>query len=317
MSTSFRSVVLAGGGARTLWQVGFWHEASVPLGLAPEQFATVSASSAMACALLSGRDREALQLFREATRDNTKNAYPENLLASEPVFPQERIYRAVLRALFDQEALERLRAGPEIRVLLGFPPWWLGSLFGALAGMAAYNWDKRVRKVLHPTTPRALGFRPEVVLVRDCRTADELVDLILASSRTPPMTRLLRWNGRPVLDGGVIDNVPVCALDGNAGETLVLLSRRYQRLPTVPGRSYLQPSQPVPIAAWDYTSPSAFRPPTTSVAATARPSPVRRRGRSRRLAACRSPEPRAVPTVWRPPIRRSSCGDLRRVASRW
>ena len=76
-----------------------------------------------------------------------------------------------------------------------------------------------------------IGFRPEVVSVRECATPERLANLILASSCTPPMTPLQRWNGRYVLDGGVVDNVPICALGEEPGETLILLTRRYPRLP--------------------------------------------------------------------------------------
>ena len=102
-------------------------------------------------------------------------------------------------------------------------------------------------------------FRPEVVSVRACATPAALADLILASSCSPPMTSLLTWNGRHVLDGGVVDNVPVCALDDAPGETLVLLTRRYPALPAVPGRTYIQPSETIPVSAWDYTSPDGLQ----------------------------------------------------------
>ena len=68
------------------------------------------------------------------------------------------------------------------------------------------------------------------------------------------MTSRLMWNGNYVLDGGVVDNVPVCALDGAPGVTLVLLTRRYPALPDVPGRTYVQPSRKIPVSAWDYTN---------------------------------------------------------------
>jgi hypothetical protein len=68
------------------------------------------------------------------------------------------------------------------------------------------------------------------------------------------MTPLLKWKGRYVLDGGVVDNVPACALDGAPGETLVMLTRRYMKRPTIPGRTYVQPSVTLAVSAWDYTS---------------------------------------------------------------
>ena len=68
------------------------------------------------------------------------------------------------------------------------------------------------------------------------------------------MTPLLTWKGRYALDGGVVDNVPVCALDDAPGETLVMLTRRYPALPDIPGRTYVQPSEKLAVSAWDYTS---------------------------------------------------------------
>jgi predicted acylesterase/phospholipase RssA len=73
------------------------------------------------------------------------------------------------------------------------------------------------------------------------------------------MTSSLKWKGRYVLDGGVVDNVPVCALDEAPGATLVMLTRRYAALPDVPGRTYVQPSAKIPVDAWDYTSPEGIQ----------------------------------------------------------
>jgi hypothetical protein len=62
-----------------------------------------------------------------------------------------------------------------------------------------------------------------------------------------------------VLDGGIADNVPAAAVDGNDGPTLVLLTRRYPRLPRHPARVYVQPSAPVSVSAWDYTDPAGIQ----------------------------------------------------------
>ena len=169
------------------------------------------------------------------------------------------MYRRAVLDLFDQAAIARVHAGPEIRMLLGHMPRWLGPRTGLLAAAAAYNFDKRVRRIVHPTSPRAIGFWPEVVSVRECATPEALADLILASSCSPPMTSLLKWKGRYVLDGGVVDNVPVCALDDAPGETLVMLTRRYRELPVIPRRTYIQPSVTLEVSAWDYTSATGLQ----------------------------------------------------------
>lgn len=95
-----------------------------------------------------------------------------------------------------------------------------------------------------------------------CTNVEELADLILQSSCTPPFTPVLRRGGRPVLDGGMVDNVPVGALDDAPGRVLLMVTRRYphaQMFMVAHGaqqRLYVQPSQTVPISSWDYTQPA-------------------------------------------------------------
>jgi len=256
---SYRSVVMAGGGSRCFWHAGFWSVAAGPLKLAPEQVATVSASGAIGGAILAGVPERALEVMKAATKKNPKNAYPANVLRGEPVFPHLRIYRQAILDIIDAAGLARIHAGPRLSILLGRYPRWLGARSGALTALAAYNLDKRLRRAVHPVLPTWLGFWPQVVPATDCRTPEELADLILASSCTPPMTPLLTWQGAGVLDGGVVDNVPVCALTPDPGPTLVLLTRRYPRLPDIPGRTYVQPSQAMTVSAWDYTNPGGLQ----------------------------------------------------------
>jgi len=63
-----------------------------------------------------------------------------------------------------------------------------------------------------------------------------------------------------VLDGGIIDGVPVEGVEP-ARSTLVLLTRRFPdaALPRVAGRTYVQPSEAIPIETWDYASPDGVR----------------------------------------------------------
>ncbi len=89
------------------------------------------------------------------------------------------------------------------------------------------------------------------------RPPDALVDLVIASSATPPFTSLGRFDGRRFIDGGVIDNVPAFLAKDVAGikRNLVLLTRPYPQ--NVVGRQnsrlYIAPSERLPLSQWDFT----------------------------------------------------------------
>ena len=70
------------------------------------------------------------------------------------------------------------------------------------------------------------------------------------------MTPLYRRSGRAVFDGGLTDHVPLETVAG-ARSTLVLLTRPYPAawIPRVEGRTYVMPSETIPVQRWDYTSP--------------------------------------------------------------
>jgi predicted acylesterase/phospholipase RssA len=98
-----------------------------------------------------------------------------------------------------------------------------------------------------------------VVDARSCESAEELADLVLASSSTPPFTPVGRFRGRALLDGGLVDNVPASAAEdvGGVRGNLVLMTRPYPAscLGLHGARLYVAPTMPTPIDAWDYTQP--------------------------------------------------------------
>ena len=259
----FEQVVFAGGGHRCWWQAGFWDVVQPAIGLRPRVIAGVSAGAATACLLYANDSRTALDYYRRVLRDNPRNAYWGNMFRpGTRVFPHASIYRRALKELIGGERFGRLiRTAPEIRVQFARIPRWLGPRSAVMVGLVAYNLEKYGRKSLHPTFGRALGFTREVVRVQDCRDDEELVSLIIASSCTPPFTPIEYRDGRPTIDGGLVDNVPVDAVDADGGPTLVLTTRRYPQHGETfvrEGRLYVQPSRKVPASSWDYTSPERY-----------------------------------------------------------
>ena len=251
----------AGGGSRCLWQCGFWEEAAPRLGLAPKVLTGASAGSTMACIVIAGRSNFALEYMKKATAANPRNVYPLNIFSRRRIFPHGDIYRRAILATLDRAAFQRLMEGPDLRVVVARPPGWTGARTAVLLGLACYALENSFSPSVHPALAGKAGFKAEVISVRQCRTSEEVTDLLLASSCSPPLIPIMRRNGKVVLDGGLVDNVPVCALDPEPGQTLVLLSKVYPKkhLPEVGGRIYVQPSRPVGVTKWDYTSPHGLQ----------------------------------------------------------
>ncbi|KAB0599903.1 patatin-like phospholipase family protein [Cupriavidus pauculus] len=263
-SQAFDQVVFAGGGNRCWWQAGWWDTVAPALQLRPRVIAGISAGAATACMVYAHDSHQTMAYYRNVLADNSRNAYWGNLLRGERVFPHYGIYRNALLSLFGDNRLQKLQQAPEIRIGIAHIPRWSGPRLAVAAGLLAYNIDKHLLKTLHPRLGRKLGFQPEFVLAQHCRSPEDLADLLLQSASTPPFTPVLRRDGRAVLDGGLVDNVPVDALDPTPGNVLVLVTRLYPRprrfvIETAGQRRlYLQPSQRVPISSWDYTRPEAM-----------------------------------------------------------
>ncbi len=259
----FDQVVFAGGGHRCWWQAGFWDVVASEIKLRPKVIAGVSAGAATACLLHANNSRDALDYYRDLLKPEARNAYWGNLVRrGERVFPHAGIYRQALKTLLGGEHYQRLMAtAPEIRISFARIPSWLGPRLAVLAGMAAYNFEKHTTQPLHPTYGRKLGFKSEVVRIQDCKNEDELISLIMASSCTPPFTPIEYREGRPTMDGGMVDNVPVDAVEAEGGSTLVLTSRCYKQHAPVfmrEGRVYVQPSAKPSSTSWDYTRPDNY-----------------------------------------------------------
>jgi predicted acylesterase/phospholipase RssA len=262
----FDQVVFAGGGNRCWWQAGFWHALNEQHPQTPSRIVAISAGAATACLLYARPGPEganwALNYYQEALKDVKKNANWENLWNDKKIFPHHGLYSEALRNILTHSP-DNLKQSPEIWIGVAHIPSWLGPKSAVFLGLIAYNFEKHVLKNLHPKLGRWLGFKREFVKAQDCQNLDDLKELILQSSCTPPFTPVMYRNGDAVLDGGLVDNVPIDGLftpkDGKISEVLVLVTRRYP-LPDVfvrelPGLrlTYVQPSKKVPISSWDYT----------------------------------------------------------------
>jgi len=257
----YNAVVFSGGGCRCFWQAGFYNVLSERYNFFPKVLAGVSAGATMACIVSSRRIQESLNFFKEITRKNKKNIYLYNFFTRNSLFPHFDIYSQAIYNTLDDKAFHAVKQGPDIRVLLTHPPRCLGSYSGAFLGFFAYTLEKMLFEPLHPSFPTQIGYRAKVVSIKACPTKESLADLLLQSSCTPPIIPFLKRDGKPVYDGGLIDNVPERIINTSRQKILILLTRKYakNKIPDVKGRTYVQPSQPITIKKWDYTNPKGIQ----------------------------------------------------------
>jgi predicted acylesterase/phospholipase RssA len=255
------ALTFAGGGNRSFYQLGLlgsWRDVLLP------RVGAVASCSAGACVVttfLSGRQDEARRFWLERARGITRNFDWRKLLRGERPAPQGAIYRETLHVTFADGGLERIRQQPfPIYIVAAAFPWLLPRGVSVALGIGLYSLERSLRRAPHPRSPRLLGFAPIVVDARTCESVEELSNLILASSATPPFTPIGTFRGQKLLDGGMVDNAPAFVIDRQHPElrhNIVLLSRPYH--PSVMGvqgtRLYLAPTRPTPIGRWDYTQP--------------------------------------------------------------
>lgn len=256
------NLVFAGGGARCFWQLGFWlgaRQSGAGLEQSATYVASVSAGCAMATAALLQRELEALALMKELTAANAANIHWRNLRTRDPLFPHAAMNRYAMETLLGPADLKLLRRVSLEYLMARYPRYLTGSV-AALVAFSLYGVEKQLRGRVHPRWTRKLGFTPLIAASQDAKTIGELIEMIIGSSCVPPVMPCNGYRGEPVLDGGVIDNVPAFMTDGRSGDTLVLLSKRYKGgLPTVPGRIYVQPSQAIALDKFDYANPDGLQ----------------------------------------------------------
>ena len=258
----FDAVAFAGGGNRCYWQGGFYEAVADRLGFPPKLTAGVSAGAFACIYSVLGIGPRVRELVLAACGPHRKNFDFSAWRAGDPLCPVGPMYRALLDEILDQAALQELQRRTDLHIALARLPFGMPPLFGAALGIAAYQIEKHLLHPVHPRFGRALGFRAEFIRVRDLTIASDLRDAVIASGSVPPFMPRVLVGGKPGFDGGLADNVPVGPLEpieAAGGRTLVLLTRTYQRVPKVPGRTYIQPSRPIGAKQFDITDPAAIR----------------------------------------------------------
>ena len=253
-------LTFAGGGNRAFYQMGLMHVWGERL---IARTAAVAACSAGACVIttwLAGRSSETFTFWRGRRAHVKKNITWSGLFGGS-LAPHAPIYRDTLRFAFAEGGFEKIKRQPfPIWILCAKVPRGLRNALGFFLGLMAYSVEKRLKPAtIHPSFGKKLGFKSFVMDARQCDSSEELTDLILASSATPPFTPALRMRGCSLLDGGLVDNVPAFVVDRFSPglSNIVFLTRPYPApcLGIKGKRLYLAPTKPVPVQRWDYTQP--------------------------------------------------------------
>lgn len=254
----YRQLVLAGGGTRCFWHGGFLAAVREPLALRPERVSGVSGGALSAAAFLSERGDELLEFMCEAFEDVDENvAMDPGDTAGEGLTPHQRVYQAVVARTLPDDAVQRVADGPAFQVLVAHPPGDSRAKTATVPALLAYELDKKLRSTPEFRLPAASGVEHELVDARQAARDGKLVELICNAAVIPPVFRLQGWNGRPVIDGGMVHAAPMP--DPDEGETLVLLTRHYRNLPRHPAKTWVEPSDETPADKLDFTDPTGLR----------------------------------------------------------
>jgi hypothetical protein len=247
----FAGLAYAGGGNRCYWQGGFYETVAHEIGLKPRRIVGASAGAGAMLYNALGVGPAVREMLREACTGRTSEVDWAAFRRGGRLFPVAEMYRSMLASLFTPERLAALKAQADFLIAISRPPRFWPLPVITTIGIGAYQLEKRFRRPVHPTVGRKLGFRPDLIRIADCADPEELVDALMASAAVPPFMPAGNIGARAALDGGLVDSAPAWALaemEAAGEQTLVLLTRPFAQVPQVQNRTYVRPSQVIPVS---------------------------------------------------------------------
>ncbi len=249
-------LVFSGGGLRCFWQGGVMSVLDDQHPLRPARVTGVSGGALAGAAWLAGLKHRFLDEMCAAFEQRDSNI---DLFAADEngITPHQELYCAVVDKVLDDDAAQKIAEGPSFQVLIAHPPDTGHPTLTGTALTLAYEAELHSVGSPHFSWAEKLGLSARLVDANQAARDGRLVDLITAAAVIPPVFEPPLWEGRRVVDGGMADQAPMP--DPDRGETLILLTREYKRLPDVTGRTYLHPSHETPADKIDFTDPQKLR----------------------------------------------------------
>lgn len=247
----FAGLAYAGGGNRCYWQGGFYETVASEIGLKPRRIVGASAGAGAMLYNALGVGPTVREMLREACTGRTSEVDWAAFCRGGRLFPVAEMYRGMLASLFTPERLAALKAQADFLIAISRPPRFWPLPVITTIGIGAYQLEKRLRRPVHPTVGRKLGFRPDLIRIADCADPEQLVDALMASAAVPPFMPAGNIGARAALDGGLVDSAPAWALaemEAAGEQTLVLLTRPFAEVPDIKNRTYVRPSQVIPVS---------------------------------------------------------------------
>lgn len=243
------ALVLQGGAGHALFTLGFLQQADPAL-TSLLQIGAVSSGAAVACLHLLGRHTQGLDYFLAAAqRVNPSDLRFElrRLLRGEPPTLHYTLYRSALHDLLTESAWRELREHPvRLRILVACGPGSSRFVTGALAALSM----ARGR-----TLP---GLTAQVFEAQQCRSREELLAVLLASSAVPLVSPIPVLAGRACADGGSVAPIPLCAA-ASARNPLVVLTGPQPLRPIPDWMRRVAPAEPLPISPWSFGDAQGLR----------------------------------------------------------
>jgi predicted acylesterase/phospholipase RssA len=258
----FDAVAFAGGGNRCYWQGGFWDALTAIHPQRPDRVVGVSAGAFQACFSLIGEGDRVRRIVIDACSTIEKELDWSQLRRGRSPFVVSGLYRKLLEEIFGTLELAALKAAPEVLIQLTHPPRFMPPMVAAYAAIGAYQVEKVWMGAAHSRAGRHVGLFPSWVSTHEVETPAELVDALMGTAAVPPFMPVGRVNGRPALDGGLVDNPPVdriAEVEATGGRTLVLTTRAGRSMPPVEGRTVARPSVPILTSRFAVTDAGAIR----------------------------------------------------------